>query len=214
VKPVGSIPAFSFTVPGDVSSAAFFLAAAAVSGRSLEVKECGINPTRCGFLDVLRRMGAGIEVHQDGLCLGEPVGSIRLDPADLHGTAVEAREIPDLIDEIPLVAVLAFFSRGRTEVRGASELRHKESDRLLMILRMAESLGGRLEIFDDGFAVDGPQVLRSGTVDPERDHRIAMAAAVAGAGIKGGVKVAGFEAARVSYPDFLEDFRRAGGSVG
>jgi 3-phosphoshikimate 1-carboxyvinyltransferase len=213
VKPIEALPAFSFTVPGDISSAAFFLAAAAITGRSLEVRECGINPTRLGFLNVLRRMGARIEVSQDGLCLGEPVGRIRLDPAALHGTTVEAPEVPDLIDEIPLLAVLAFFAQGRTEVRGASELRHKESDRLSMIGRMAESLGGRLEIFDDGFAVDGPQALSSGTVDPAEDHRIAMAAAVAGAGIRGGVKVTGFEAARVSYPDFLEDFRRAGGSV-
>ena len=98
-------------------------------------------------------------------------------------------------------------------VRGAAELRVKESDRLEMIVRMAESLGGRLETFEDGFAVEGPQQLHAGVVDPQGDHRIAMAAAVAGAAIRGGVKVPGFDCSRVSYPDFLRDFTSLGGEV-
>jgi len=126
---------------------------------------------------------------------------------------VTAEEVPELIDEIPLLAVLALFAHGRTEVRGASELRVKESDRLAMIARMAECLGGKLEVFEDGFAVDGPQALSAGVVDPQGDHRIAMAAAVAGAGIPGGVKVAGFDCSRVSYPDFIRDFTALGGEV-
>jgi 3-phosphoshikimate 1-carboxyvinyltransferase len=213
LNPAPAIPAFSFDVPGDVSSAAFFLAAAVVSGRELLVKNCGLNPTRLGFLRVLRRMGASMETAVQRESLGEPIGRINVRPGSLSGTRIEPSEVPDLIDEIPLIAVLGLFARGRTEVRGAAELRHKESDRLAMIGRMAESLGGGIEIFEDGFAVEGPQALKRGLVDPAQDHRIAMAAAVAGAGIPQGVKVSGFEAARVSYPDFVRDFRDLGGIV-
>ena len=173
-------------VPGDVSSAAFFVAAALITGRDLQIHGCGINPTRCGFIEVARRMGAAADIAEERTSLGEPVGSITLRPVRaLQATDVLPEEVPDLIDEIPLIAVLGLFARGRTQVRGAAELRVKESDRLVMIARMAESLGGKLEIFEDGFAVDGPQQLRSGVVDPQGDHRIAMAAAVAGAAITG-----------------------------
>jgi 3-phosphoshikimate 1-carboxyvinyltransferase len=208
-----SLPGFDAVVPGDVSSAAFLVAAALVTGRMLTIHACGINPTRCGFLDVARRMGAATHIMEESTSLGEPAGSIEVHPAALRGATVSPEEVPDLIDEIPLIAVLGLFARGRTEVRGASELRVKESDRLAMIARMVECLGGKLELFDDGFAVDGPQQLRAGVVDPKGDHRIAMAAAVAGAGIPGGVKVEGFECSRVSYPDFIRDFTALGGEV-
>jgi 3-phosphoshikimate 1-carboxyvinyltransferase len=108
---------------------------------------------------------------------------------------------------------MGLFARGITEVRGAEELRHKESDRLEMIVRMAEGLGGRIDVFDDGFSVEGPQPLHAGEVDPGGDHRIAMAAAVAGAGIRGGVRVRDFGCAGVSYPDFLQDFTALGGEI-
>lgn len=158
-------------------------------------------------------MGASADITEESSSLGEPAGSIVVRPAGLHGATVSPQEVPELIDEIPLLAVLALFAHGRTEVRGAAELRVKESDRLAMIALMVESLGGTIELFDDGFAVDGPQKLRSGAVDPHGDHRIAMAAAVAGAGIPGGVKVAGFDCSRVSYPDFIRDFSALGGVV-
>jgi 3-phosphoshikimate 1-carboxyvinyltransferase len=196
-----------------VSSASFLVAAALITGKALTIHGCGINPTRCGFLDAACRMGASSEIVQEDMQLGEPVGSISIHPAPLRGATVSPEEVPDLIDEIPLIAVLGLFADGRTEVKGASELRVKESDRLAMIQRMVESLGGKLELFDDGFAVDGPQKLRSGLVDPQGDHRIAMAAAVAGAGIPGGVKVTGFDCSQVSYPDFIRDFTSLGGEV-
>jgi 3-phosphoshikimate 1-carboxyvinyltransferase len=213
VDPVESLPGFDAETPGDVSSAAFFFAAALITGQSLEIRGCGVNPTRCGFIDVARRMGAFSEIVTEHHSLGEPVGSITVRPASLQGAIVTPEEVPELIDEIPLLAVLGLFAHGRTEVRGAAELRVKESDRLKMVAQMAECLGGRLEVFEDGFSVEGPQSLKSGTVDPRGDHRIAMAAAVAGAGIRGGVKVAGFECARVSYPDFIRDFTALGGKV-
>jgi 3-phosphoshikimate 1-carboxyvinyltransferase len=213
IEPIAQLPGFDADVPGDISSAAFFIAAALVSGRALTVRGCGINPTRCGFLDVVRRMGASAEITEDSTSLGEPAGSIVVSPGPLEGARIGRAEIPELIDEVPLLAVLGLFARGVTEVRGAEELRFKESDRLDMIATMARSLGGRIEIFDDGFAVEGPQVLRQGEVDPRGDHRIAMAAAVAAAGIPAGVKVRGFECAQVSYPDFMRDFQALGGEI-
>jgi 3-phosphoshikimate 1-carboxyvinyltransferase len=158
-------------------------------------------------------MGAGVEVGQEATALGEPVGTIRLAPGPLRGTFVGPGEVPDLLDEIPLIAVLGLFAQGVTEVRGAGELRAKESDRLAAIERMAGSLGGRVHLDGDGFTVEGPQALREGTVDPAGDHRIAMAAAVAAAGSRRAVTVRGMQCACVSYPDFAGDFARLGGEV-
>ncbi len=213
VEPVDAIPSFDVTVPGDISSAAFFVTAALIGGGELTVSPCGVNPTRCGFLDVARAMGASIEIRRDTESLGEPSGTIVVRPGSLRGTVVEPDMVPELIDEIPLVAVLGLFASGRTEVKGAEELRFKESDRLSMIAAMARSLGGSVELRPDGFVIDGPQALHSGSVDPRGDHRIAMAAAVAAAGIPDGVTVRGFDCARVSYPDFITDFTALGGSV-
>jgi 3-phosphoshikimate 1-carboxyvinyltransferase len=126
---------------------------------------------------------------------------------------VTAEEVPFLIDEIPLLAVLGLFARGATVVEGAGELRHKESDRLGAVERLVRAVGGRLELREDGFAVEGPQELSPGLVDPGGDHRLAMAAAAMAAGVAGGVRVQGFEAARVSYPDFVADYRALGGTV-
>lgn len=214
LRPVTSVPAFSMRIPGDLSSAAFFVTAALISGRELAIRGCGLNPTRMGFLDVARRMGARVETVPEGLSLGEPYGTVLVTPGEgLRGCVVEEREVPELIDEAPLIAVLGLFAEGRTEVRGAQELRHKESDRISMVVSMAAALGAAVIPAEDGFSVQGPQALRGGTVDPAGDHRIAMAAAVASAGIRGPVRVLGFEAARVSYPDFAADFRALGGEA-
>jgi 3-phosphoshikimate 1-carboxyvinyltransferase len=158
-------------------------------------------------------MGARVETRQDELSLGEPAGSVEVTGGSLTGVRIEAEEIPELIDEVPLIAVLGLFSKGITEARGAEELRLKESDRLDMIAQLVQQLGGQVEIFEDGFAVEGPQELRAGEIDPKGDHRIAMAAAVAAAGIPQGVRVRGFECAAVSYPDFARDFSALGGEV-
>jgi 3-phosphoshikimate 1-carboxyvinyltransferase len=213
VSPAERVEPFELTVPGDLSSAAFFLAAALVSGRQLEVRDCGLNPTRLGFLEVLQRMGARIERQVESTDGGEPSGRLCLSPGPLVGTTVTAAETPFLIDEIPLLAVLAAFADGVTVVQGAEELRHKESDRLEAVARLLAAVGGRIEVRGDGFALEGPQRLSAGRVDPQGDHRLAMAGAVLGAGIPGGVRVEGFEAAQVSYPDFVADYRALGGRV-
>jgi 3-phosphoshikimate 1-carboxyvinyltransferase len=213
VHPASAIPGFEVQVPGDISSAAFFIAAALITGRELTIHGCGINPTRCGFLEVARRMGAVVEAVETRSSLGEPAGDVRIVPGSLRGARVDPAEVPDLIDELPVLAVLGLFAQGVTEVHGAAELKVKESDRLAMTARMASSLGGRVEILEDGFTVEGPQRLTGGVVDPAGDHRIAMAAAVAAAGIPAGARVRGFECAAVSYPDFIRDYAALGGTV-
>ena len=213
VEPARALPGFEITVPGDISSAAFFIAGALVSGRELLVRGCGLNPTRLAFLDVIRRMGARVETSEAECSLGEPQGTVRVSPGRLRAASIGPDEVPGLIDEVPLIAVLGLFAEGVTEVRGADELRHKESDRLAAVVRLAAALGGAIEPLADGFRVEGPQRLAGGTVDPEGDHRIAMAAAVAGAGTEAGVRVTDIECARVSYPDFVRDYRSLGGTV-
>jgi 3-phosphoshikimate 1-carboxyvinyltransferase len=213
VEPARAVPAFRIAVPGDASSAAFFVAGALVSGRELAVRGCGLNPSRRAFLEVVRRMGARVELSEEGSSLGEPWGSVAVSPAGLRAATVGPDEVPGLIDEVPLIAVLALFAEGVTEVRGVEELRHKESDRLAAVVRLAASLGGRIEPLDGGFRVEGPQRLAGGTVNPRGDHRIAMAAAIAAAGTEGGVRVTDIDCARVSYPDFVRDYRSLGGSV-
>jgi 3-phosphoshikimate 1-carboxyvinyltransferase len=213
VQPVDSVPCFELTVPGDISSASFFIAGALIGGGELLVENCGLNPSRLGFLDVLRRMGARIEVQERNPSGGEPVGDLHVLPGQLRGVEVGPGVIPSCIDEVPLLAVLGAFSRGITRIRGAGELRHKESDRLAAVARLFSSLGGRIEQSEDGFAVEGPQRLQSGQVDPQGDHRIAMAAAIVSAGIRDGVTVRGFEAAEISFPDFVGMFRALGGEV-
>jgi 3-phosphoshikimate 1-carboxyvinyltransferase len=213
LEPVDSLPCFELTVPGDISSAAFFITGALICGKELLVENCGLNPSRLGFLSVLKRMGARLEVEEQEPSGREPVGSLRVLPGTLHGAEVEPESIPSCIDEVPLLAVLGAFARGITRIRGAGELRHKESDRLAALARLFSCMGGRIDLTEDGFTVEGPQSLKSGRVDPRGDHRIAMAAAVLSAGIRGGVTVHGFEAAEVSFPDFVGTFRALGGEV-
>jgi 3-phosphoshikimate 1-carboxyvinyltransferase len=213
VEPARAVPSFEILVPGDVSSAAFFIAGSLVSGREIVVRDCGLNPTRLAFLDVVRRMGARVDTSEEGSSLGEPWGTVRVSPGRLRAASVGPDEVPGLIDEVPLLAVLGLFAEGLTEVRGADELRHKESDRLAAVIRLAAALGGRIEPLADGFRVAGPQRLAGGTVDPAGDHRIAMAAAIAGAGTETGVRVTGIECAKVSYPEFVRDFQSLGGTV-
>jgi 3-phosphoshikimate 1-carboxyvinyltransferase len=213
VEPADAVPSFELSVPGDISSAAFFIAGALVCGGELVVEQCGVNPTRLGFIEVLKRMGARIELEELLSSGGEPVGRLRVVPGALQGVEVGAEAIPSLVDEVPLLALLAAFANGITRVRGAGELRHKESDRLEAVARLFASLGGRIELSDEGFTVEGPQTLKSGRVDPRGDHRIAMAAASVSPGIRDGVTVEGFEAAEVSFPNFVGMFRQLGGEV-
>jgi 3-phosphoshikimate 1-carboxyvinyltransferase len=194
-------------VPGDISSAAFHIVAAAlVPGSEVRIEGVGLNPTRTGILDVLARMGAEIEIEpdpEDGT--GEASGAVIARTASLDGVRVEGVDIPLAIDELPLIALAGCFAEGETVIADAAELRHKESDRIATVAAALRSLGADIEETDDGMVVAGSGGLEGGTIDAAGDHRVAMLGAVAGLASRRGVEVEGIEAAAVSYPGFTAD---------
>jgi 3-phosphoshikimate 1-carboxyvinyltransferase len=193
-------------VPADISSAAFFVVAAAlVPGSEVVLEGVGVNPTRTGILTVLERMGADVEVDPGGERGGEPVARLVVRPAPLRGTEIGGAEIPLAIDELPLIALAACFAEGTTTIRDAEELRRKESDRVETVSAALTALGAKVEPTADGMVVEGTGGLRGGAVSSHGDHRIAMLGAVAGLAAADGVEVEGMEAAAVSYPGFETD---------
>ena len=197
-------------VPGDPSSAAFHVAAAVlVPGSRIVIEGMAANWTRVGFLRILERMGAVLvgELEPAGAPLSpdEPVTELDVVHGTLSGTTVEAAEVPLAIDELPLVALLGCFAEGETVVRGAQELRVKETDRIATVVDGLRGLGAELEATADGFVVQGTDGLRGGTIASHGDHRLAMLGAVAGLASREGVEVDGMEAAAVSYPGFEAD---------
>jgi 3-phosphoshikimate 1-carboxyvinyltransferase len=199
-------------VPGDPSSAAFVVAAATlVPGSRVVMGNVALNWTRTGFLRIAQRMGAVIlgDLEEPGTeADGEPVGELDVASAPLEGTVVEPEEVPLAIDELTLVALLGAFADGETVVRGAEELRHKESNRIAAVVDGLRGLGAEIEETADGFVVRGDgSPLPGGTIDSHGDHRLAMLGAVAGLASTEGVEVAGMDAAAVSYPGFERDLR-------
>jgi 3-phosphoshikimate 1-carboxyvinyltransferase len=198
------------TVPGDPSSAAFLVAAGVlVPGSRLVIGDVGVNWTRTGFLRILRRMRGivegDLEDESGELVADEPVSDLDVAHGALEGAVVEPEEVPLAIDELPLVALLGCFAEGETVVRGAQELRLKESDRIAGVVECLRGLGSAIEPTDDGFVVAGSGGLEGGTLDARGDHRLAMMGAVAGLASRKGVEVVGMEAAEVSYPGFVHD---------
>jgi 3-phosphoshikimate 1-carboxyvinyltransferase len=193
-------------VPGDFSSAAFWIVAAALVGDS-EVRLGGVNlnETRTGLLPILERMGAAVEALPKGASGGEPAGEIVSRQGPLHSTLVHGEEIPLAIDELPLVGLAAAYAAGETRVLDAAELRHKESDRVAATVAALNAMGGDAEELEDGFVVRGTGGLAGGEIDSRGDHRIAMLGAIAGLASRDGVEVRGMEAAGVSYPAFERD---------
>jgi 3-phosphoshikimate 1-carboxyvinyltransferase len=208
VSPQRRIELGEVEVPGDFSSAAFFIAAATVVPSSeVVLRDVGLNPTRTGLLTVLERMGGDFEMTERTGAGGEPVGDVVVRAAALRGTDVTAEEVPLVIDELPLVGLLGAFAEGRTSVHGAEELRRKESDRIAAVVSGLRGLGARIEEAPDGFMMEGTGGLAGGALDAAGDHRLAMLGAVAGLGSREGVEVAAFESAEVSYPGFAEDLK-------
>ena len=193
-------------VPGDVSSAApLVLAATLISGSELTIHGVNLNPRRTGFLDVLQRMGARLTVFNRRRIGGEPGGDLEIRPAKLVSATIEAAEVPSLVDELPLFALAAACARGDSVVRGAAELRQKETDRIEAVVDGLRALGARIHATEDGFAVKGvPARLRGGSLDARGDHRIAMLGAVAGLASREGVEVGGAEVVAVSFPGFFD----------
>ncbi len=199
-------------VPGDISSAAFLIAAGIlVPGSQLVLDGVGVNWTRAGFLRILDRMGAIVlgEVEPEGQFEAlEPVADLDVCYGPIEATTVAAEEVPLAIDELPLVALLGCFAEGETVVTGAGELRVKESDRIATVVDGLRGLGASIEALPDGFAVSGTAGLRGGRLDAVGDHRLALLGAVAGLASEEGVEVVGFEAAEVSYPGFADHLSR------
>jgi 3-phosphoshikimate 1-carboxyvinyltransferase len=193
-------------VPGDFSSAAPFVIAATIVPESrITVHDVGLNPRRTGLLDVLDRMGARVGIIARRRFGEEPAGDLEVRAAELTATTIDAGEVPLLIDELPLFALLAAHARGTSRVRGAEELRHKESDRIEALVDALRAIGVRAQARPDGFDVTGvPARPRGGRIDARGDHRIAMLGAVAGVASREGVDVQGFESVGVSFPGFLD----------
>jgi 3-phosphoshikimate 1-carboxyvinyltransferase len=207
VEPAGALRLEEAVVPGDFSSAAPLLVAAAlVPGSDVTIHDLGVNPRRTGLLDVLERMGARVSIFDRRRPPGgEPVASVQVQQGELIATEIGADEVPGLVDELPLVALLASHARGETRVSGAGELRVKESDRIEAVTDGLRPLGARIRSQPDGWTVTGvPARLRGGRLDARGDHRIAMLGAVAGLASIEGVAVEGADTAAISFPGFYE----------
>jgi 3-phosphoshikimate 1-carboxyvinyltransferase len=194
-------------VPGDISSAAPLLTAAALlPGSTLTIHDLGLNPRRAGLLEVLERMGVRVGIHDKRRIAGELVGDVEITGThELTATRVTAQEVPSLVDELPFVALLGAFAHGETVVTGAEELRAKETDRIDTVTAAMKAIGVRIESRPDGFIVRGtPARPRGGTVDAAGDHRIAMLGAVAGAVSREGVDIQGSDTVGISFPGFFD----------
>jgi 3-phosphoshikimate 1-carboxyvinyltransferase len=206
VWPVERLPAFELEIGGEVSSAAPLITGAVLlNGSELLLRGVNVNPTRTGLLDVLERMGARIAIFNRRTVGGEPIADLEIRSTPLVATTVEAEEVPRLVDELPLVALVGAFARGTTVVRGAEELRAKESDRIETVTEGLRAAGVRIEARPDGFEVRGtPARPRGGKIDAHGDHRIAMLGAVAGLASREGVELRGAESVAISFPGFFE----------
>jgi 3-phosphoshikimate 1-carboxyvinyltransferase len=200
----GRLTGQDVSIPGDISSAAFFLVLGSLAGRGeIILPNVGVNPTRSGILDVLRAMGADIELIDISEICGEPRATLRVRPAKLQGIEIGGDMIPRLIDEIPILALAASLAEGETVIRDAAELRVKETDRIRTVAEGLNALGAKVEELPDGLRILGQPSLRGGQASSQGDHRLAMAWAIAGMLSKEGVSVEDMAAAEVSYPDFL-----------
>ncbi len=209
IRRPGRLHPLALRVPGDISSAAPWLVLATCHpDAEIALEGVGVNPTRTGLLDILRRMGAGIELLEDREASGEPVADIVVRSSSLRGTTVEGSEVPRAIDELPLVALLGCFAEGDTVVREATELIVKESNRVESVVTMLSAMGAAIEGTADGFVVNGPCQLHGARLDAGGDHRMGMLGAIAGA-LAGGETRVERDAVAVSYPGFWQALTEA-----
>lgn len=198
-------------VPGDISSAAYFIAAALiVPGSELLIKNVGINPTRDGMLRVCRTMGAKITLSNIRESGGEPVADILVRHSSLKAAEIGGELIPALIDELPVLAVLACFADGTTVIKDAAELKVKESDRIETVVSNLSRMGAKVTATDDGMIIEGGHPLHGALIDSREDHRIAMSFAIAALAADGCTEISGAECVRISYPQFFADLEKLG----
>ena len=207
IQPDPLLTADEILVPGDISSAAYFIAAALLTPDSeILLRNVGTNPTRDGFLRVCEAMGASIE-RLNETTEGEPACDLLVRSSSLHGTTVKGSIIPTLIDELPMIAVMACFAEGTTVIRDAKELRVKESDRIAVMTESLRSMGADIEAAEDGMIIRGGKPLHGAVVDSHLDHRAAMSLAIAGGLCEGPLSIRGAECVNISYPGFYQDLK-------
>jgi 3-phosphoshikimate 1-carboxyvinyltransferase len=208
ISPSG-LKALDIVVPGDISSAAFWLVAGAIHPHaSIQMRSVGVNPTRSGILDVLKSMGAILTVENERLVGGEPVADIKVQSSHLIGIEIGGELIPRVIDEIPLIALAASVARGKTVIRGAQELRVKETDRISATVKELSKLGADVEELPDGMVVRGKKKLRGASCDSHGDHRLAMMLGIAALIAEGETRIDNAEVVNISYPKFWLDLKR------
>ena len=199
-------------VPGDISSAAFFIVAGLiVPGSSITLEKVGLNETRTGLLDVIDQMGATYSINHIHTVAGEKYGDITVEYSQLHGIEIKGDMIPRLIDEIPIIALLATQAKGETVISDAGELRVKETDRIAAVEDVLTSLGATLQTFDDGMVIKGKQDLVGGSIKSYHDHRIAMMGSIASLITKNGVEIDSTDSIQISYPNFFEHLNQVKG---
>ncbi|MEC2070830.1 3-phosphoshikimate 1-carboxyvinyltransferase [Alkalihalophilus marmarensis] len=209
VKGGQSLKASHIVVPGDISSAAFFLVAGAIVPNSqITLTGVGVNPTRSGIIDVLQKMGASLTVSNEKVVSGEPIADLTIETSSLKGIEIGGDLIPRLIDEIPVIAVLASQAQGKTVIKDAEELKVKETNRIDTVVSELKKLGASIEATEDGMIIEGSRSLKGATVNSYGDHRIGMAMAIAGLITEGQVDIERSEAIAVSYPSFFEHIDR------
>lgn len=212
VRTASRLRAMNGRIPGDISSAAFLMSAAAlIPGSDLTVENVCLNPTRTGILTVMQRMGADIQITEKGT-IPEPYGSVRIRGAALRGTRISKPEIPGLIDELPVIMVLMSLAEGESLISGAEELRVKETDRIASMTRNLNAVGARVEELPDGCVIRGVSGLAGGRIQSFGDHRTAMSLAVASLFMEGDLEIDETACVATSYPGFFDDFVRLTGS--
>lgn len=209
IRPVNELYGQKILVPGDISSAAFFIAAGLiVPGSELLIRNVGINPTRNGILKVCQNMGARLTLINENDDRGEPTADILVKSSSLHGTAIGGAIIPTLIDELPVIAAMACFAEGETIIRDAAELKVKESNRIDVMVQGLTSMGADVQETEDGMIIRGGRPLHGAVIDSKLDHRIAMTFAVAACVAEGETEILGAECVNISYPEFYKDLER------
>ncbi|MBE5986013.1 MAG: 3-phosphoshikimate 1-carboxyvinyltransferase [Paenibacillaceae bacterium] len=211
IRPAKELYGNRIVVPGDISSAAFFIAAGLlVPGSEILLKHVGINPTRDGILSVCRDMGADITLLNKNTDSGEPTADILVKYSTLRGTEIGGSIIPTLIDELPVIAAMACFAEGETVIRDAGELKVKESNRIEVMVRNLSAMGADVTETEDGMIIRGGRTLHGAVIDSKLDHRIAMTFAVAGLCAEGETEIKGAECVNISYPGFYQDLEGLG----
>lgn len=206
IRPGRALQGQTITIPGDISSAAYFIAAALlVPGSEVLLKNVGTNPTRDGILRVAEAMGAKIERLNETVSGGEPSADLLVRSASLHGTTIEGSIIPTLIDELPVIVIMAAAAEGRTIIRDAAELKVKESDRIKVMTENLKKMGADITATDDGFIINGGKPLHGAFIDPALDHRVAMSFAVAALIAEGPTEIDSADCVKISYPTFFRD---------